>query len=288
MISAAKHILIPTDFSDSSKNALKHAAVIANKLGARITLLHVIDPPFNFPTNVEGVIDYLKENAEQHLNDMVKLTEKAYPDKTFPVKSQIRIGKPISQIIEAISDLNIDLVVIGSGMDNPARKVLFGSVSTDVILRSPKPVLAVPSHVTAIDFSRILFATNFRDGDLKNLRELGDFASLFNASIHVLHVAEKDSLETDIKYRGFKELVEEKDVCDDIHFEIKTASDAFSGISDYVMSGKISMMVMNRYRKSIVGLLTDKNYAKRLSIYTTIPLLVLIGDQNPVPDNTPK
>ena len=282
MISKAKHILIPTDFSDSSKNALKHAAYIANQLEARLTLLHIIDPPFNFPTNVEGVIDYLKENAEQHLEEMVNLIEKKYPEKKFQIKTQIRIGKPISQITEATSDLNIDLVVIGSGMDNPARKVLFGSVSTDVILRSPKPVLAVPSNVTSINFNRILFTTNFRNGDLKNLEEVGRFARLFGSSIHILHVAKDDNLETEIKFRGMKELVQEKSIYDDVQFEMRRDPDAFSGISDFVLNNDVSVMVMNRYRKSIVGLLLDKSYAKRMSIYSTVPLLVMIGEKGPV------
>lgn len=38
------------------------------------------------------------------------------------------------------------------------------------------------------------------------------------------------------------------------------------------------MMVMNRYKKSIVGILMDKNYAKKMSIYAEVPLLVLIGE----------
>lgn len=278
MISQAKHILLPTDFSECSNNALNHAALLADKLDARITLLHVIDPPFNFPTNVDGVIDYLQENAEQHLDRLVENVEKQYPKKTFKVRHQIRIGKPISQILEAISDLNIDLVVLGSAMDAPTRKVLFGSVSTDVILRSPKPVLAVPEGVEKVDFDKILFTTNFRHKDLRNLEEVAEFAKVFNSEIHALHVSDNNDLETEIKFRGMKELVKEKKVYKKIDFELITNDDAFIGISEYVNKNDISMMVMNRYKKSIIGLLLDKNYAKKMSIYSTVPLLVLIGE----------
>ncbi len=278
MISLARHILMPTDFSDCSKNALNHAALLANKLDARITLLHVIDPPFNFPTNVDGVIDYLKENAEQHLESLIGSIDEKYPNRTFKIKHQIRIGKPISQILEAISDLNIDLVVLGSAMDAPTRKVLFGSVSTDVILRSPKPVLAVPEGVKEVSFDKILFTTNFRHKDLRNLENLAEFAGLFHSEIHVLHVSDKDDLETDIKFRGMKELVKEKKVYKKIDFSLKVHDDAFIGISEYVNEQSISTMVMNRYKKSVIGLLLDKNYAKKMSIYSKVPLLVLIGE----------
>lgn len=280
MISTLKRILIPTDFSHTSKKALMYAATLAEKTGAKITILNVIDPPFNFPTNVEGVIDYLQENAENHLKEMIFQIDKKVPNKKFKVKTQIRIGKPVSQILEAINDLDIDLVVIGSGVDAPTRKILFGSVSTDVILRSNKPVIAVPEKVDGyeVDFSKILFTTNFRHADYQNLTEIAEFAKLFNSTIEVLHISEEKDLDTDIKFRGFKQLVENNKIYENITFHLKIHDDAFEGISEYISVNPISMMVMNRYKKSIVGILMDKNYAKKMSIYAEVPLLVLIGE----------
>lgn len=280
MISSVKRILIPTDFSNTSKKALAYASVLAEKMGARITILNVIEPPFNFPTNVEGVIDYLKENSESHLNRLIDEINDTYPKKKFKVKSQIRIGKPISQILEAINDLDIDLVVIGSSVDAPTRKVLFGSVSTDVILRSNKPVLAVPEEVNGseINFKKILFTTNFRPVDFDNLKETTEFAKLFGSQVDVLHISDEKDLNTQIKFRGFKQLAEESDIYDKLNFKLKINEDAFDGISEYISDYSTSMMVMNRYKKSIVGLLMDKNYAKKMSVYSKVPLLVLIGE----------
>lgn len=282
MITTLKKILVPTDFSQTSKKALHYATALAESTGAKITILNVIDPPFNFPTNVEGVLDYLQDNSEGHLNDLLTQIEEKFPNKSFKIKSQVRIGKPVSQIMEAISDLDIDLVVMGSGADSPARKILFGSVSTDIILRSPKPVLVIPEKVNGHDaienFGKILFTTNFRNGDYKNLKKINDFAKHFHSTINVLHVTDKEDLDTEIKYRGFKQLVEDEQLSDNIKFDLKIHDDAFEGISEYIASNYISLMVMNRYKKSIVGLLMDKNYAKKLSVYSEIPLLVLIGE----------
>ncbi len=280
MISSMKRILIPTDFSHTSKKALFYAIALAEKTGAKITILNVIDPPFNFPTNVEGVIDFLQENAESHLKEMITQINQKYPDKKFKIQSQVRIGKPVSQILESISDLDIDLVVIGSGADAPARKILFGSVSTDVILRSPKPVFVIPEKVERdnVNFSKILYTTNFRHADYKNLAKVNELAKGFDSSIDVLHVTEEIDLETEIKFRGFKQLVEDHKISKNIQFNMKIHDDAFEGISEYISENSISMMVMSRYKKSIVGLLLDKNYAKKLSVYAEIPLLVLIGE----------
>jgi hypothetical protein len=51
-----------------------------------------------------------------------------------------------------------------------------------------------------------------------------------------------------------------------------------------IESNDISLLVMNRYKKSIAGLLVDKNYAKRLSVYTTATLLMLIGENKAAPE----
>jgi nucleotide-binding universal stress UspA family protein len=281
MISKIKRILVPTDFSTTSIKALGVAAKIADKLDAKITLLNVIDPPFNFPTNIEGVIDFLTENSEQHLAMAIDKVKKENPGKALQIKSQIRLGKPVSQILEAISDLKFDLVVMGSSTDAPTRKVIFGSVSTDILLRSPKPVLAIPENADEknIQLDHLLFTTNFRHNDVENLADLAIFAKHFDASIEVLHIASEDDLKSDIKFRGFKQLVTEKNIYDKIRFEYVVKEDAFEGISEYIGSKPGLTIVMNRYRKSIVGLLVDKNYTKKLSVYSKVPLLVLMGDK---------
>lgn len=257
-----------------------HAVVIAEKLNADITLLNVIEPPFNFPTNVEGVIDFLQENSEQHLGNMIEHVKSVHPELKIRIKTQIRIGKPVPQILETISDQNFDLVVLGTSVDAPNRKILFGSVSTDIILKSSKIVIAVPEFIEAetIDFSKILFATNFRASDVENLKSLAGFARLFDSEIDLIHVAQERNLDAEIRFRGLKELVTEMAIYKKTSFSLVIHQDAFKGISEFAEDHEITLIVLNRYKKSIVEILMNKNYAKKLSMYSKVPLLVFPGD----------
>ncbi len=277
MISSAKHILIPTDFSACSKMAMMYAGSIAEKTGAKVTILNVIEPPFNFPTNVEGVIDYLKENAEQHLTRMEEEFNKKFAGKNIKLKRQLRIGKPVSQIIEAIGDSKVDLVVMGSGTEESSRKLLFGSVSADIMMSSTVPVLAVPENAKELKFENFLFTTNFRPGDFSNLKETANFANLFGANIHLLHVAKEKNLETEIKFRGIKELASEENHLSKLNFELIIDEDIVGTMTKYVDSKKISLVVLNRYKKSVLRSLLDENHTKKMRIYSKIPLLVLVG-----------
>ena len=279
MISSAKHILIPTDFSACSRMALMYAGSIAEKTGAKITLLNIIEPPFNFPTNVEGVIDYLKENAEQHLESMEQEFEKKFGGKNIKMKSQLRIGKPVSQIIEAIGDSKVDLVVMGSGTLESKRNLFYGSISSDIMLSSPVPVLAVPENAKDLKFENFLFTTNFRPGDFKNLLETANFATLFGSDIHMLHVAKEKDLETEIKFRGIKDLAKEEKLLSKVNFELLIDRDIISGMSTFIDSKNISLLILNRYKKSVLESMLDENHTKKMRIYSKVPLLVLVGEK---------
>lgn len=279
MISSIKHILIPTDFSDCSRKAMVYAGAIADKQNAKVTFLNVIEPPFNFPTNIEGVIDYLKENAEQHLDRLEKEIGEKYPGKKIKVRKQIRIGKPVSQIIEAIGDSRIDLVVMGSVTDSNNRKRYYGSVSANIMQNSLKPVLVVPEHADELKLDRILFTTNFRPGDFKNLKMIVKFADIFGSEIHLLHVSKEKDLETEIKFRGIKDLAAENKLQDKIIFELLTDENTIHALTKYIDSKSISLIVMNRYKKSILESLMEESHTKKMRVYSKVPILVMIGEK---------
>lgn len=278
MLSSIKHILIPTDFSVSAKKASFYAGAIAEKYSSKITLLNVIEPPFNFPTNIEGVIDYLKENAELHLDKMEKEIKERYPGQDIEVRKQIRIGKPVSQILEAIGDSKVDLVVMGSVTGSNKREILFGSVSGNIMMNSVKPVLLIPEKADDLIFKNILFATNFRPGDFKNLKDLKGFANTFGSNIHLLHVAKKKDLETEIKFRGIKNLVTEKELYEKIKFSLVINTDTIYGVLNYVDSESINIIVLNRYKKSVLDSLINEDHTMKMRIYSKLPILVMPGE----------
>jgi nucleotide-binding universal stress UspA family protein len=71
IIMEIRHILVPTDFSDSSKRALDDAVGLAQTFGAKLTLLHVVElPPYvtdgHAPVHVSTALrDYLQGHAQQ-------------------------------------------------------------------------------------------------------------------------------------------------------------------------------------------------------------------------------
>jgi nucleotide-binding universal stress UspA family protein len=143
-------IMVPTDGSKPSKKAVEYAASLAKKVGAKITLLNVIDkssfvrqsiPAFATPTKVmEPVENYLKLAAETYLDDAAKVCTKKEVNSTQVIRS----GHPVDEIIREAKKSKVDLIVMGSRGQSALKAAVIGSVTFGVINKETKiPVLVV-------------------------------------------------------------------------------------------------------------------------------------------------
>jgi len=158
MIPEIKKILYATDLSENARHAFGYAVSIANRYGAGITFLHVLEDisPFrdSLMINVLGEEKWeelLKENQHKVL-EMAKERVKSFCDE---VSSEIpacpfitdeivvKIGHPAEEIMKQVRASDCDLVVMGARGLGPLADRLMGSTSRRVLKRCKKPVLII-------------------------------------------------------------------------------------------------------------------------------------------------
>lgn len=133
-----KRILVATDASEYSRRALITALELARKFQSEVVLLYVRELG-----NPAYTIEVAKEIIEQAVENTFKATLEGIEVGDVPLKKIRMEGQPSTLILNAISNENIDLVVMGShGYGLVARAVL-GSVSQRVLRKSTCPVLIV-------------------------------------------------------------------------------------------------------------------------------------------------
>jgi len=273
MLSAKSKILIPTDFSDYSKKAFETAITLAEKFGSEIILFHAIEPPYNFASSVDDMLSKMKNNAKSQLDEWIT---KHLKEKKLNVTSIIETGMAISSILETIRDSGIDMVVMGSKGETGFAKILFGSVATDVMLHSPVPVLTIPPDFASFELNKILFTTGYRKNDLRSLREIDILADQFNAEIEILHIVhEEDDFESTLKGTGFEELVKKETGSKHYTFSSYYHENTLNGISEYLDRNPASLVVLTRYKKSVIGKLLGKKHTDKITGYVNIPVLVM-------------
>ena len=142
-----ERILCPTDFSEGSLQALSVATDIATKLGAKLSVIHVLpilsalptDPNFIFAVHQSQ--DLLYEDLEKRLYEMTRESkEKGMQGRVF-----VEHGDAAGEIVRVAEEQGIDLIVIATFGKTGWRRLAFGSVTEKVVRLAPCPVLVVRS-----------------------------------------------------------------------------------------------------------------------------------------------
>lgn len=148
-----KQIVVPIDFSDTSHKALQYAVPFAAQFGARLILLHVIEP-FALPAELSYVPPEV-ENAGQTAmkGALEKLAELCQQQIGWKCLSQasVRMGVPWQEITAVARESAADLIVIATHGHTGLKHVLVGSTAERVVRHASCPVLVVREHHSAME-----------------------------------------------------------------------------------------------------------------------------------------
>lgn len=138
-----RRILCAIDFSPTSTAALRHADELASRLGATLTILHVIADPLQQPWSAEAyglnIADLEAEWIEQANASLARLAGEC---KSNTVTTW-RIGRPAAEILDYARGDATDLIVVGSHGHGVFAQMILGSVADRVLRQAPCPVLIV-------------------------------------------------------------------------------------------------------------------------------------------------
>lgn len=136
------HILVPVDFSSDSANAIDMAIELAQKLAARITLLHVIHEVYVGVGEMAAALppSYI-EDIEEEVGKEIQTCVTKVTQAGVQADSVVVHGVPFQCILDTVEDQKIDLIVMGTHGRTGLKHVLLGSVAEKVIRLSPCPVL---------------------------------------------------------------------------------------------------------------------------------------------------
>lgn len=141
-------ILVCVDLSESTEIIVNTIEQLAKSLSAEVWLLHNAEPA---PDVVEFKADPLaarkhlaKKFHDEHrqIQGMADRLRKAGIDTT----ALLVHGKTVGAILQEASDVEADLIVVGSHGRGAMYQLLVGSVSEGVLHKSALPVLVIPTH----------------------------------------------------------------------------------------------------------------------------------------------
>ena len=158
MIPEIKNILYATDLSKNAVHAFSYAAAIANRFGARISIVHVIEE-LSHSSNVriahmlgEEKWKAIQDQNDQSVRDTIAGRLDAFCAKMtaelkecpFLVEDVIvERGEPVERILRLAEKIDSDLIVLGSHGQGLVADAMLGSTARRVVRRSDLPVLTI-------------------------------------------------------------------------------------------------------------------------------------------------
>ena len=141
-----KTVLVPTDFSDASESALRYGKAMAEKFGASLHVVHVMEDLLAhawaaevYVSSMPQLRDEIEKESRQRLGALLTAGERT----TLRAETALLAGNPFIEIIRYAKAHAVDLIVMGTHGRGPIAHMLLGSVAEKVVRKSPCPVLTV-------------------------------------------------------------------------------------------------------------------------------------------------
>lgn len=276
-----KHILLPTDFSENSWNAIKYALQLYKN---EICTFHLFNTYTPVIYQVEYVLgapaqfglgDAIRNTAQNNLSDLVsRISGEFEKNKNHKFQTEARFDTLIPGIKDYIKAHDIDVIIMGTKGATGAKEILFGSNTVHVFKSIKHPILVIPSDFTFEAPHEILFPTDlevaFKNSDLKILKEI---VETNHSRLNAMHVSTgydlTETQETN-KY-NLKKLFKNSAF---LYHDVKTM-EILEAINEFQVKHKINLLVMINNKHSFFENLFFKATINQIGFHLNVPFLVI-------------
>jgi nucleotide-binding universal stress UspA family protein len=270
-------ILIATDFTEKSNNAVRMALHIASRHHSRIFVLHNINNYFVIDRTGKQVLgsDIIKENLEKAQTALTSLKSKVqeqYPD--LLIETVIKNDSLIHGINEVVDLEDVDLVISGTSGKQNFTQVVLGSMSYEILTGVNCSVLLVPESCEKYAFERILVPIRVMD-DLFDKIDLSlTIAKKNKGVINLLGISSGDDInKIRNAYQQAKKTLDYK--AQEYHSQFLLTRDKASQISRYSKEDEADIIILNYQDENSWKSFFLENFFKQVINNTDIPLFFL-------------
>jgi nucleotide-binding universal stress UspA family protein len=266
-----KKILVPTDFSEVAKSALKVAMTIAGKADAEIHLLNVVHVPVIDPYTPAETINTIKEEEEKSAQQ--ELAKLALEIGGEVPKIHVKLGFAVDEIVTFAEENHVDLIVMGTTGASGVEETLLGSNASGVVGQSKIPVLSIPDEMKSFDTKDIVYASDLEQNDSAVISKLLDVAKLFNSNFHILHVRNTDLPETNTNPQEVYNAIAANAGYSAMSFHEVKNEDTMDGINEFIASTPCNILAMAIHHRGFFSKLFHRSLTKHMVNHSHIPVL---------------
>ncbi len=170
-------IVCATDFTARSDLALSRAVLLAQQTGARLTLVHAVDP-----RRPERMV---RGQANRAYVQLLSKVDQAFGSASTAIDIAVRAGGPLEVIARVANESNADLVVLAAPQRRRSDSI-FGTTAERLLRAIKRPVLVVHREAQ-VSYRRVAMAVDLSNTSLPMIQVAARLGVLHDAETTLLH-----------------------------------------------------------------------------------------------------
>ncbi len=274
------NILLPTDFSKNSMNAIYYAIEFLKNQECDFYILNVqkvssfITDDMMVVNSSTTIYKTLIDAAKKSIDNIITTLNDEFRNSKHKFHSIVDYDNFIDSINQACKKYSIDLIIMGTKGASGLKKVLFGSNTVRVMQRCNVPVLAIPEGCKYENIENLAFATtNSKQFSQEELVVLNEIQTLNKASVQILHLADQNHLVYDA--HDNVEFLNTNFSNAKHEFIDAPSDDMYNVVHNYIEKNNINMLAIMNKKHSFLERLFNTHTVERFAFKIDIPLLVM-------------
>lgn len=265
-------IFVPTDFSETARNAGRFAVELAAALRCKkIILYNAYQPPPVSDVNLTVVMDVISveelEKISKYNLQIFKQDLISYAKMDLEFETISDFGMLTANINEVCKENAVDLIVMGVTGGGKLEETLIGSFAVDVAAESEFPVIIVPPGAQFTGFKQMMLACDFSKLTRADLPPLiGKFIEKTNSELLLIDIGENGNEER-VKNEFFPQY--------DPGYEAISNADFVESINEAALKNKVDFIITIPKKMGWFEGLFKQNHTKQLAFHSHVPIMVL-------------
>jgi nucleotide-binding universal stress UspA family protein len=271
-----KTILIPTDFSDASKDAVEYGVYLSKQTNAKLILLHVYHIPV--VTSDAPVILPNYDDLEKDCTASLKEFESGLREQlhyTNSIECICRPGFLVDEMTDIVEEKKIDLIIMGITGGGQLSELLVGSNSITVVKNTSCPTIILPMGSKYKPVKTMVFACDMEKmEDIQALNQIKTFVELFDCKLMILNVLQpSEKPNFDKAVAGVKLSTIFEKINYSMHF--LEGADLVDSINKFIDDNNADMLIMLPKKHNFFSTIFRESNTKKMAFHSHIPLLAI-------------
>ncbi len=282
-----KNILVPTDFSDTARNAYHYAKRLAITLGAAVTVVNVNEYFVPVSDIIIGSIteDEVEDMSHEAMEAFIADEDgcDAWAMSKHKVKTQVLRGSVVDALEELSLAEDVDLIVLGMTGKRNFNKII-GSTALELANKAHCPVILVPHEAKWHRLEKIMYASSYLTASPTMIKEMSDFAVSVKADAHFVHIVDTpEEEENNVESMIWNQLYPMNDPR--LTFRVHTiyAPDKIEELKKYAENHTVNLVSFVSKHRGFWENLVHRNITENIALLADIPVMIMhLDDSNEV------